>query len=73
MTSDLLTQLYNAYKDWCIFNRLNPLSARRLYSSVWEMLRVNTHNTHGRGMLRGIQIIPETTQTGAEGAEAVQV
>ena len=68
MPSDLLTQLYNAYKDWCASNRLNPLSARRLYSSVWEILRVNTHKTHGRRVLRGIQIIPETTQTGAGSA-----
>ena len=41
MPSDLLTQLYNAYKDWCAINHLNPDSAHRLYSSVWEILRVS--------------------------------
>ena len=41
MPSDLLTQLYNAYKDWCAFNRLNPVSARHLYSSVRDILRVS--------------------------------
>ena len=53
-------------------NRLNSVSARRLYDSVRDILRAKTHNTHGRRVLRGIQIIPETTQTGAGSAEAVQ-
>ena len=52
MPSNLLTELYNAYKDWCIFNRLSPDSARRLYSSVWEILRVKTHKTHGRRLFK---------------------
>ena len=28
------TVLYAAYKDWCAFNRLKPVSPQRLYKSV---------------------------------------
>ena len=59
------TVLYGAYKDWCVFNRINPVSARRLYKSVWEIFRIDTHNSHGRHLFKGIQLIPETPQTGA--------
>ena len=37
-----------------------------------QTFRVNTHNTNGRRLFRGIQLIPEAVPTGAEGAEAVQ-
>ena len=37
MPSNLLTELYAAYKDWCIFNRFSPESARRFYGSIWEV------------------------------------
>ena len=59
------TVLYGAYKDWCVFNRINPVSARRLYKSIWEIFRVDTHNSHGRRLFKGIRLIPETPQTGA--------
>ena len=65
------TELYNAYKDWCALNRLNPVSAHRLYSSVWEIFRVETHKRHGRRVLCGLQLVSEDTespQTGADGA-----
>ena len=66
------TDLFAAYKDWCVFNRFTPDSARRLYSSIWDIFRIDTHNSHGRRLFRGIQLIPETPQTGAEGASGVQ-
>ena len=76
------TELYNAYKDWCAFNRLNPVSAHRLYNSVWEIFRVETRNTHGRRLFRGIELVPvegpegeptlSPVEGGAAGADAVQ-
>ena len=66
------TDLYNSYKDWCATNRLNPVGAHRLYTSVHDIFRIDTHNSHGRRLLKGIQLIPETPQTGAEGADRVQ-
>ena len=59
------TDLYAAYKDWCVFDRVNPVSARRLYKSIWDIFRVDTHNSHGRRLFKGIRLIPETPQTGA--------
>ena len=59
------TDLYAAYKNRCVFNRVNPVSARRLYNSVWDIFRVDTHNSHGRRLFKGIRLIPETPQTGA--------
>ncbi len=64
--------LYAAYKDWCAANRHNPVSAHRLYTSVWDIFRVKTHNSHGRRLFKGIRLIPETPQTGAEGADREQ-
>ena len=61
------TELYNAYKDWCAFNRINPVSARRLYGSVWEIFRVEMQRSNGRGVLRGLKIVDETTATDADG------
>ena len=37
-----------------------------------QIFRVNTHNTNGRRLFRGIQLIPQAAPAGAEGAEAVQ-
>ena len=73
------TELYNAYKDWCALNRLNPVSAHRLYNSVWEIFRIKTHKRHGRRVLQGLQLVSEacpelvegdseSPQTGADGA-----
>ncbi len=64
----ILADLYAAYKDWCAANRHNPVSAHRLYTSVWDIFRVKTRNSNGRRLFKGIRLIPETTQTGAEGA-----
>ena len=66
------TELYNAYKDWCAFNRINPVSARRLYSSIWDIFRVKTQKSHGRRLFKGIQLTDETAPTGAQGAERGQ-
>ena len=66
------TELYNAYKDWCAFNRVNPVSARHLYSSIWDIFRVKTQKSHGRRLFKGIQLTDETAPTGAQGAERGQ-
>ena len=69
------TELYNSYKDWCALNRLNPVGAHRLYTSVHDIFRIDTHNTNGRRVFKGIQLVPEAVSTGAESAgsaEAVQ-
>ena len=66
------TELYAAYKDWCLLNRINPVGAHRLYKFVWEIFRVETRNTNGRRLFRGIQLVTETTQAGAAGADGVQ-
>ena len=66
------TVLYNAYKDWCAFNRINPVSARRLYSSIWDIFRVESQKSHGRRLFKGIQLTDETAPTGAQGAERGQ-
>ena len=51
------TVLYGAYKDWCVFNRINPVSARRLYKSVWEIFRVDTLKRRDRRVLQGIKLV----------------
>ena len=43
------TELCRLYKDWCVFNRINPVSARRLYKSVWEIFRVKTQQQSASG------------------------
>ena len=64
------TELYRVYKDWCDVHRFGPVSAHRFYSSVWDVFRVETHNTNGRRLLRGIRLTPETIPTGAESADS---
>ena len=66
------TDLYAAYKGWCALNRVNPVSARRLYGSIWEIFRVETQKSHGRRLFRGIQLTDEAAPTGAQGAERGQ-
>ena len=68
MLSNLLS---NSMKHGAL-DRINPVSARRLYKSVWEIFRIDTHNSHGHRLFKGIRLIPETPQTGAEGASWVQ-
>ena len=53
------TVLYGTYKDWCVFNRINPVSPQRLYKSVWDIFRIETHKRSDRRVLQGIQIIKE--------------
>ena len=73
MPSDLLTQLYNAYKDWCASNNLNPVGAHRLYTSVWEIFRISTLKRHRRRVLQGIQLVSEACPELVEGdAESPQ-
>ena len=67
MPSDLLTQLYNAYKDWCASNRLNPVGAHRLYTSVWEIFRVETLKRRDRRVLQGLQLVSEACPELVEG------
>ena len=66
------TELYAAYKDRCVFNRFSPESARHFYGSIWDVFRIQTRNTNGRRLLRGIRLVPETTPDSAGSAEAVQ-
>ena len=67
MPSDLITQLYNAYKDWCASNRLNPVGAHRLYTSVWEIFRVETLKRRDRRVLQGLQLVSEACPELVEG------
>ena len=68
MLSNLLS---NSMKHGAL-DRFSPISARRFHNSVWEIFRVDTHNTNGRRLFRGIQLVTETTQAGAAGADGVQ-
>ena len=69
------TELYGAYKDWCVFNRLSPVRAHDLYNSVWEIFRIKTHKTNGRRILQGIQLVkedadpPQIRASGADGGQ----
>ena len=62
------TDLYAAHKDWCALNRVNPVSARRLYKSVWDIFRIKTDRSHGRRLFKGIRLVDETPESGAQGA-----
>ena len=72
------TVLYTAYKDWCALNRLNPVSARRFYSSIWEIFRIKTDRSHGRRLFKSIQLLPveelalNAVEAGAQGAQRGQ-
>ena len=66
MLSNLLS---NSMKHGAL-DRFSPDSARRLYSSVWETFRAEMHRTNGRGLFRGIRLIPEPVPTGADAAGA---
>ena len=72
------TVLYGAYKDWCVFNRFSPDSARRLYSSIWDVFRIKTDRSHGRRLFKGIQLLPveelalNAVEAGAQGAQRGQ-
>ena len=66
------TELYAAYKDWCVFNRFSPESARRFYGSIWDIFRIKTDRSHGRRLFKGIRLVDETPETGAQGAERGQ-
>ena len=67
------TVLYGAYNDWCLLNRIKPVSARRLYKSIWEIFRVKTQKRHRSRVLQGLQLVSEdaeATQMGADAAGA---
>ena len=57
------TDLYNAYKDWCIFNRISPVGPHRLYKSVWDIFRVDTHKRRDRRVLQGLQFVKEDSES----------
>ena len=54
-----------AYKDWRVFNRISPDSARRFYGSIWDIFRIKMEKSNGRRLFKGIRLISETQQTGA--------
>ena len=56
------TDLYNLYKDWCATNRINPVSARRLYKSVWEIFRVDTLKRRDRRVFQGLKLVSDDAQ-----------
>ena len=72
------TVLYDAYKDWCVFNRFSPESARRFYGSIWDIFRIKTYRSHGRRLFKGIQLLPveepalNAVEAGAQGAQRGQ-
>ncbi len=55
--------MYAAYKDWCALSRLNPVSARRLYKSVWEIFRVDTHKRRDRRVFQGLKLVSENANS----------
>ena len=64
------TELCRLYKDWCVFNRNNPVSARRLYKSVWEIFRVKTQKRHRSRVLQGLRLLSEDAEAPQRGADA---
>ena len=74
MLSNLLS---NSMKHGAL-DRFSPISARRFHNSVWEIFRVDTHNTNGRRLFRGIQLLPveelalNAVEAGAQGAQRGQ-
>ena len=66
------TDLYAAYKDWCVFNRFTPDSARRLYSSIWDVFRVKTDKSNGRRLFKSIRLLDERTSTDIERAQRAE-
>ncbi len=57
----LRPDLYRAYKTWCAFQKIRPVSAQVLYQSVKETLGISTYKTNGRRLLNGIRLVNETT------------
>ena len=72
------TEVYSAYKDWCVFNRFRPESARRFYGSIGDIFRIKTDRSHGRRLFKGIQLLPveelalNAVEAGAQGAQRGQ-
>ena len=58
------TELCRLYKDWCVFNRINPVSARRLYKSVWEIFRVKTQQQSASGPPVALPKMPKRPKGG---------
>ena len=59
-------ELCRLYKDWCVFNHINPVSARRLYKSVWEIFRVDTHKLRDRRVFQGLKLVSENANSPQE-------
>ena len=82
MLSNLLS---NSMKHGAL-DRNNPVSARRLYSSIWDVFRIKTDRSHGRRLFKarpvldtgGIQLLPveelalNAVEAGAQGAQRGQ-
>ena len=62
------TEMYAAYKDWCVFNRINPESARRFYGSIWDIFRIKMGKSNGRRLFKGIRLVEERTSADADRA-----
>ena len=68
--------MYAAYKDWCVFNRINPESARRFYGSIWDIFRIKMGKSNGRRLFKarpvldtgGIRLVEERTSADADRA-----
>lgn len=50
------TDLYTAYKKWCVFHVLRPSSPQKFYQSIKEILGIETTRNKGRRMLNGIRL-----------------
>ena len=52
----LRSDLYRAYKDWCAFQKIKPLSAHRLYAAAHETLNIATSMSNGRRIFRDVRL-----------------
>ena len=62
------TEVYAAYKDWCVFNRFSPESARRFYGSIWDIFRIKMEKSNGRRLFKGIRLVEERMSADADRA-----
>ena len=63
------TEVYAAYKDWCASNRVDQVSARRLYKCIWDIFRIDMEKSNGRRLFKGIRLVDERAAADAAGAE----
>ena len=62
MLSSLLS---NSMKHGAL-DRFYPVSARRLYKSVWEIFRVDTHKLRDRRVFQGLKLVSENANSPQE-------